>query len=263
MAKGFKHGAGGASALNFKIVGGAIQPGNPKENTIWVNTQTEISGWAFSATEPGSPVEGMVWILTGTSSKVEFNVLKKNCVQVYPISAKQYVSGAWVDVTAKSYQGSEWVDWIMWDNFLFYHGIFVNGQSYVEVDKKEGSFTVYDDRININAGSTSAGYMYGYFSKPFSTKNKSIITVRLKSNGDWTTTGTEAWQNGLIMFASTSTNPQFSDPLVRTKKLTAGVEYEISIDVSAVSDERYLHIRPTRSGGNGTLDVDIFEVEVS
>ena len=105
--------------------------------------------------------------------------------------------------------------------------------------------------------------MYGYFSKPFSTKNKSIITVRLKSNGDWITTGTELWQNGLIMFASPTTNPQYSDPLVMTKKLTAGVEYEIPIDVSAVSDERYLHIRTTRSGGSGTLDVDIFEVEVS
>lgn len=254
---------GGGGGLNFSVVGGTSQPVNPKENTIWVNTETEISGWVFSATEPESPLDGMVWILTGTSSKVEFNVLKKNYVQVYPISAKQYVSGAWVDVTAKSYQGSEWVDWIMWDNFLFYHGIFVNGQSYVEIEKKEGSFTVYDDRININAGSTKAGYMYGYFSKPFSTENKSKITVRLKSNGDWTTTGTEAWQNGLIMFASPVTKPEYSDPLVMTKKLTAGVEYEMSIDVSAVSDERYLHIRAIRSGGSGTLDVDIFEVEVS
>lgn len=102
---------GGGGGLNFTVVGGTSQPVNPKENTIWVNTETEISGWAFSATEPGSPVEGMVWIYTGKSSTVEFNALKKNGIQVYPISAKQYVGGAWVDVTAKSYQGSEWVDW--------------------------------------------------------------------------------------------------------------------------------------------------------
>ena len=49
MAKGFKHGAGGVSALNFKIVGGTEQPVDPKENTLWVNTQTEISGWVVSA----------------------------------------------------------------------------------------------------------------------------------------------------------------------------------------------------------------------
>ena len=104
MAKGFKHGAGGVSALNFKVVGGTSQPVNPKENTIWVNTQTEISGWAFSATEPGSPVEGMVWIATGASSNADFNAIKKNCVQVYPFSAKQYISGAWVGNEAKIFQ---------------------------------------------------------------------------------------------------------------------------------------------------------------
>ena len=112
MAKGFKHGAGGASALNFNVVGGTSQPVNPKENTIWVNTQTEISGWVFSAEEPGEPAEGMVWISTGLSSTVEFNALKKNGIQVYPISAKQYISGAWVDKTAKIYQGGAWKELI-------------------------------------------------------------------------------------------------------------------------------------------------------
>lgn len=55
--------------------------------------------------------EGTVWISTGTSSPVPFNALKKNSVMVYPISAKQHVSGAWVDKEAESYQGGEWHDW--------------------------------------------------------------------------------------------------------------------------------------------------------
>lgn len=58
MAKGFKHGAGGASILNFKVVGGTTQPESPKENTIWVNTGTEISGWVFSPEEPAEPSGG-------------------------------------------------------------------------------------------------------------------------------------------------------------------------------------------------------------
>ena len=111
MAKGFKHGAGGGGApLNFKVVGGTSAPASPKENTIWVNTDAEITSWIFSGTEPENPTEGMVWISIGTSSTVEFNALKKNGIQVYPISAKQYVSGAWVDVTVKSYQNGAWVD---------------------------------------------------------------------------------------------------------------------------------------------------------
>lgn len=103
-------GSGGAG-LNFKVVGNP-QPANPKENTIWVETDVDITSWIFSATEPAAAEEGMVWIITGTSSQIEFNALKKNGIQVYPLSAKQYVGGAWVDKTAKSYQGGEWIEWI-------------------------------------------------------------------------------------------------------------------------------------------------------
>ena len=111
MAKGFKRG-GGANPLNFKLVGGTTQPSNPKENTIWISTENKITSWIFSATEPATKTEGMVWICTGTSSHVEFNALKKNGVQVYPISAKQYIDGAFVSKTAKSYQNGSWTDFI-------------------------------------------------------------------------------------------------------------------------------------------------------
>ena len=104
MAKGFKHGAGGGAALNFKVVGGTTEPASPKENTIWVNTDAEITSWIFSATEPENPSEGMVWISTGASSNIVFNALKKNSVMVYPFAASQYISGAWVSVGVKAYQ---------------------------------------------------------------------------------------------------------------------------------------------------------------
>ncbi len=94
--------------LNFEVVDGTTAPSNPKENVIWVNTSTPITSWMFSATEPTSPDDKMVWISTGTSSTVEFNALKKNGIQVYPISAKQYIGGAWVDKEIKCYQNGGW-----------------------------------------------------------------------------------------------------------------------------------------------------------
>ena len=42
------------TGLNFEIVGGTAEPSNPEENTIWVNTDTNITGWEFSANEPYS-----------------------------------------------------------------------------------------------------------------------------------------------------------------------------------------------------------------
>ena len=108
----FNVSGGGGTALNFRVVGGTTAPTNPAENCIWVNTDTPITSWIFSATKPSPAEAGMVLITTGTSSTVEFNALKKNDIQVYPISAKQYVSGAWVDKDAKSYHNGKWVDWV-------------------------------------------------------------------------------------------------------------------------------------------------------
>jgi hypothetical protein len=105
--------SGGGAGLNFKVVGGTGTPSNPKENTIWVNTNVEITSWIFSATQPTGS-NGMVWFYTGTTSAAEFNALKKNGMTVYPLYAKQYDSGAWVDKSAKSYQGGEWVEWVIY-----------------------------------------------------------------------------------------------------------------------------------------------------
>lgn len=214
------------AGLNFKLVGGTAQPADAKENTIWVNTDEEIHGWAFGAENPflqktgelykaGSakgyfdsagnvvdsqyltvtpsislpdgatsvtvttgetdlddvyhvfynkagtkvstvryasgttvyPVpngavsirlsihesntpgiiceyvtceDGAVWIMTGSASAAAFNALKKNVIQICPVGAKQYVSGAWVDLTAQIYQRGAWVDW---DVYLIRNGV--------------------------------------------------------------------------------------------------------------------------------------------
>lgn len=84
--------------------------GSVKDNTIWVNTDTDINGYAFSATEPASPVEGMVWIKTGASSAAAFNAHRKNILMLYPLGCMQYISGAWVEKQAQLYTGGKWTN---------------------------------------------------------------------------------------------------------------------------------------------------------
>jgi hypothetical protein len=105
-------GGGGGGGLNFTVVN--TVPSNPKENTIFVNTSTKITSYVFSTTQPSNPEPGMVWFSTGISSAVEFNALKKNNITVYPVSVKQYVNGGWVEKTAKTWNGSKWIDWIIY-----------------------------------------------------------------------------------------------------------------------------------------------------
>lgn len=103
-----------AGGLNFRVVGGLTQPSGPAENTIWVETDTDISSYVFAASEPAEPVEGMVWIKTSAASGVSFNALKKNEIVVYPSACYQYVDGAWINKTARTYQDGEWKEWTVY-----------------------------------------------------------------------------------------------------------------------------------------------------
>ena len=113
--------AGGSSGggLNLKVVGGTVRP-TGSENTIWVNTDTAINGYAFSATAPENPVEGMVWFGTGIASTAPINIAKKNTVMVYPNVCKQYLLGAWVSKEAETYIDGVWLEWA---EYLYNYGI--------------------------------------------------------------------------------------------------------------------------------------------
>lgn len=117
-----RRGGGGAGGLNFKVVGGMKQPTNPKENMIWVETGVDIPMWRFSSDKPASAEEGAVLITIGTSSDLSFNAIKSKSgiLMVYPIEAKQYISGSWESVPAKTYMNGKWVAW--WGGELFENG---------------------------------------------------------------------------------------------------------------------------------------------
>jgi len=102
---------GGGGGLNFKVVGGTTQPDTPAANTIWVNTDAPVNGYAFAAVAPAEPTEGLVWFLVGKSSAVAFNAARGNTLMIYPAGCKQYVSGEWVSKTAKTYLDGAWKDW--------------------------------------------------------------------------------------------------------------------------------------------------------
>ncbi|MBQ7858735.1 MAG: hypothetical protein IJ347_01185 [Faecalibacterium sp.] len=112
----------GGAALNFTVVGGTTAPANPKENTIWVNTDVEVTGWAFAAEAPDDLAAGGVWIKTGSASTTRFNAMKKNTIVACPLSCMQWNGSAWVTCEAKIYQSGVWVD-------VQYMVIFADGQN--------------------------------------------------------------------------------------------------------------------------------------
>ena len=107
------------SNLNFTVVGGTVQPENPKENTIWVNTDQDITGHVFSAIEPENPAEGVVWVVLGGSIGIEVDAIsdENNIVTIKITGASQYLSGAWVSKSVQVYVNSEWKN----TNIYLYH----------------------------------------------------------------------------------------------------------------------------------------------
>lgn len=134
MAECFLVQNGGGNPLNFRVVGNP-QPTIAKENTIWVDTDI-INNYYFSATQPENMVDYDVWFLLDKFRFTEFNALKKNGIQVYPLSAKQYAGGVLEDVEAKIYQNGEWNSF--WDGEIY----------------KEGN-----EYLNLTGGWTSGGWV--------------------------------------------------------------------------------------------------------
>ena len=257
-------GSGGGGGLNFKVVGGTTQPTNPTENTIWVNTSVSITDWVFSAAEPTAQKEGMVWISTGTASGREFNALKKNGIQVYPLAAKQYIGGAWVDVTAKSYQDGAWGDWIP-KGALYYKGDecennggkwvnkpwAVNSNGYNGVSCTDIKRT--DEDITMTLVHAGAG------------KSTTLIKENLLDLTDYSTLTFEYVASGnkyITFFAAPSGSTYYSSGATMWGTMS-GAEKVATIDVSALTGKYVVGVGVAQSDDGQTSVVTLKEVILS
>jgi hypothetical protein len=120
MGKGFKHGGGGGSDLNFRVICGE-KPASVKENTFWIDTEA-IPGWQFSAYEPVEAPDGTVWIETADDADIGVNVLQKNVLMVHPVAAWKNVAGVYQPVAAEVFTGGAWVSFSTAAVYLYING---------------------------------------------------------------------------------------------------------------------------------------------
>lgn len=123
MGKGMKHGAGGLP-LNVAIVGGTAQPSSPRENTIWISTDTPICSWCIADRLPESVPDGGVVILTGKESPWQLNALKRTraAIVLAPAAAMQKISGMLTNQEAFLYRNGSWVKFGTLTHYLYKNG---------------------------------------------------------------------------------------------------------------------------------------------
>ena len=242
----------GGAILNFKIVGGTTVPSNPSENTIWINTSTPIADWYLQNTEP-TAIEGRVWIVIGTSSVTPFNALKKNGLYVYPLTAKQYVSGAWVSKPISIYRGG------VWDNVLSELYLYKAGDEYVSItggweegSVKNGSLTKNTTNLTLFSDANSA-YAIAITNKKISISGAKTVTINA------ITANTNSYSPRHYYGLSTSNLITSNDEAVAYKEVTeAG---QVTLDISNVAAGEYYIYLMTR-GISSRLAVDAVRIDM-
>lgn len=256
MGKGYKHGGSGGAALNFNIKTypseTELKADKTKENTIGVITTTTMTSWVFSAKELTEPEVGMLWLSLGNSSPVEFNALKNNTLHVYPISAKQYEGGKWVDKVAYSYQNGAWVEWV---TYLYNKGNLC--------EELTGGWSLQKNGSASNA------------SAPTITYNDDSVTITHSSSDDvsrnWITNNTIDLTKAKTVIVNVTglSGSVYSDIRIRAKSdgivsdkhavLKTTTVGKNEVDVSALSGEYYIAVY-SYSGSGSSGYVTISEV---
>ena len=252
--------SGGGAGLNFKVLGGTVLPANPRENTIWVNTSAKITGNVFDVNQPTGS-EGLVWIQTGTSSSAPFNALKKDAIQIYPTGAKQYISGAWVDVVAKTYQDGAWVDWAVF--------LFKDGDLYESLTGGWG--TGYKTNSAFSAVNASFGSEIGFsisreagkinYCQIAATKNKIDLANANKLRFKFTSVG----GNSGYVRAGIARSLDFTSSSAIVSYLTVNSAGDVFLDTSSIAGEYYVFCGASSDWGADTgmsASAKVSEIEV-
>lgn len=239
--------SGGGASQNFAVVGGASVPENHRENTVWVETDTDIAIWAFSPVEPDAPEEGMVWLKTGTASPVAFNALKKNCIILFPTECLQYIDGAWVNKKAKSYIDGAWVDWLYGIIYSYgdEHEDFTGGLT--TGNGINGTVAKNADHVALSGKpDTHSDYAHGvvYTTNPIDLTNFSTLkavahTEALKHSAGGTTAGSVKVGAMPDVSGFTATNMSYYNAFAGAKSTEIG-DIVVTYDVSGLSGQYYV-----------------------
>lgn len=137
MGQCFLYGNGGVSGL--QVVSGLTEPGNPRENMVWVKSDKAGRKYVFAKEEPGSPNEGLIWFRATAAGIIT--------------RADVYTAGAWVTADTYMYLGGSWVQIASaWNGELFENGNLFSDYTGGWL-AKSGTLSETDPYLKFSAGS--------------------------------------------------------------------------------------------------------------
>ena len=230
---------------NLSVMGGTTQPAGT-ENMVWINTGTAISSYVFSATEPTNPIEGMVWVTTSTVAPVPIDTSDENTVLIYPILCQQYISGAWVTKTAKTYQDGQWKDW---GKTLYNYGVtdleFSFSTDYASNGLLQSNY-IHLESTNKYGGTVSMSTSPAINLTPYT-----VAKIEIENTGGY---ATMTIGFGATVGALNEANWSYQGEMAKQT---------VTIDISSLSDSHYLSAsRVTNSDSRGVGVTKIWSIRL-
>jgi hypothetical protein len=211
------------NGADLNVISSTTQPTSSKENTVWVNTEIAINSYTFSSIEPENPAEGMIWIMTSTVSATPIDISDKNTIIIYPILCQQYISGAWVTKTAKTYQDGQWKDWC---KYLYNYGV-----TDLEITFSTDTFSagsLETDYIHMEATNKYNGSVYMNCTPAINLTPYTIAKIEIENTGSY---ATMTIGFGATVGALDEANWSYQGELAKQT---------VTIDISSLSDDHYL-----------------------
>lgn len=224
---------GSNNGVEFDLLDSVTDYNAPAQNMVCAYTGT-IN--VLSQTDEYK--DGEIFIFVGTSSNVEFDVLKNNSIQIYPISVVQYISGSFTSKAAYIFQADMWKH--LWDGTIynegnehteFTGGFMVDGiEPYAGVEKVPSmskgtssiSFSISSDGTpTAGRGRTTNAINLTTYKTLYAKFNRSI-------SGRW-------GQCGIAVYDA-ETNSRIASSISQT----AGNNQEVNIDISSINKPCYI-----------------------
>lgn len=236
--------SGGGGGVGLQVVTGLTEPGNPRENMVWVKSDKAGRKYVFATSEPESPVEGLIWFRATAAGIIT--------------RADVYTSGSWVAADAYMYLSGAWVHIASaWDGSMYKDGTFI-------VDHTErcsnGTITYSDTYYSAKTnGKNLICESYISFG-PVDLTGRSILSMRaIHADSQANVT--------FALFVTKVSNGTRDDAVTKVEaNITDKNEHTVTVDVNELSGNGWYVYAGTNTLGKGLENartVNVLEVSAS
>ena len=240
----------GGGGLSLTVVGGTTQPSSPTENTIWVNTSTEITSWCVQFDEPASPSTGDVWIVQRSTANNYINVSDTSPVYLGIGAARQWNGSSWDDLEGAVYANGVWTDLQLFIYYVPDYNSKYSWQSY-------GAYTVSNSEIGLRITSAGSNGIYATELIDLTDVDSVVFDMALSNAGavnNWYVSVSETTGS----FANAYTNAEVKSPNWNSGEIA---RQKYTLDVSGLAGFYYINIGGRRS--SGTYVFSLYSLELA